>query len=132
MQREVLEIDESAADEDERVETLNWQVEDLFGLCHIRMASYEEPLLGIADGDELIAALVSGSPHNDLWVCARFSVCVHPDHRRQGYARRLVEAFLAYCEQHGFQPEAHVVNEEAMVPLLEKLGFTPDGPLWSY
>jgi len=129
---EVLNIDESAAQEDEVLETLNWQVEDLFDLCSIRMASYEEPLYGIADGDELVAALVAGSPFNDPWGCLRFSVCVHPEHRRKGHARCLVEAFLSYCEQDGFQPEAHVVNPEAMDPMLSRLGFTPEGPIWTY
>jgi len=129
---ELLHIDDASAEEDERIETLNWQVEDLFDECQIRIASYEEALFGIADGDDLIAALVAGSPHNDPWLCMRFSLVVHPDHRRQGHARRLIEAFLTYCEQDGFQPEAHVVNDEAMIPLLEGMGFTPDGPLWTY
>ena len=129
---ELLHIDEASAEEDERIETLNWQVEDLFDECQIRLAPYEEALFGIAYGDDLIAALVAGSPHNDPWVCMRFSLVVHPDHRRQGHARRLVEAFLGYCEQDGFQPEAHVVNDEAMIPLLEGLGFSADGPLWTY
>jgi|APSaa5957512576_1039674.scaffolds.fasta_scaffold44517_1 GNAT superfamily N-acetyltransferase len=129
---DILNIDESAAEEDELLETLNWQVEDLFDQCHIRIASYEEPLYGIADGDELIAALVSGSPDNDPWCCNRFSLVVHPDHRRQGLGQKLVEAFLAYCEADGFQAEAHVVNDEAMNPMLEGLGFTAHGPLWTY
>ncbi len=129
---ELLSIDDASAEADERIETLNWQVEDLFDVCQIRMASYEEALFGIADGDDLLAALVAGSPHNDPWLCMRFSLVVHPDHRRRGHARQLVEAFLAYCEQDGFQPEAHVVNDKAMIPLLEGMGFSSDGPLWAY
>jgi GNAT superfamily N-acetyltransferase len=129
---DVLTIDNASAEEDELLETLNWQVEDLFDECGCRIASYEEPLFGIAEGDDLIAALVAGSPHNDPWMCMRFSLVVHPDHRREGLARKLVEAFLGYCRDDGFQPEAHVVNETAMNPLLEELGFTPEGPIWTY
>jgi len=96
------------------------------------MASYDEPLFGIAEDDDLIAALVSGSPDNDPWVSLRFSVCVLPDYRRQGFGQKLVEAFMAYCEQDGFQPEAHVINPEAMNPMLEGLGFSSEGPIWTY
>ena len=35
------------------------------------------------------------------------------------------------CEAEGMPPEAWVVNEEAMLPLLKDLGFTQeDGPIW--
>ena len=129
---DVLTIDDSAAEENDLLETLNWQVEDLFDVCGIRCASYEEALFGVADGNELIAAMVVGSPDNDPWACMRFSLVVHPEHRRKGHGLRLVEAFMAYCEQEGFTPEAHVVNEVAMNPMLEGLGFNSDGPIWTY
>ncbi len=132
MSNDILSITDADAEADDRLETLNWQVEDLFDGCDINMAPYEEVLFGVANGDELVAALVAGSPYNDPWAGMRFSLCVHPDHRRQGHGKRLVEAFLVWCEQDGFQPEAHVVNPRAMNPMLEELGFTDEGPIWTY
>ena len=129
---DILTITEAASADDERIETLNWQVEDLFDECGINMADYESPLFGIADGDDLIAALVAGDPYEEGWGLKRFSLCVHENHRRRGYGQQLVEAFLVYCEKEGFQAEAHVVNDDAMIPLLEGLGFSSDGPLWNY
>ena len=129
---DIIFIDERTAEDDERAETLNWQVEDLFEHGGINIADYEEPLFGIADGDDLIAALVAGAPHEDPWVCMRFSLVVHSDHRRKGLGSKLVEAFVAYCADEGYPPEAHVVNDEAMVPMLEGFGFSNDGPIWTY
>jgi GNAT superfamily N-acetyltransferase len=129
---EQVPLDQGSADEDERIETLQWQVEDLFDECGVRMASYDEPILGFAHGDELVAALVGGAPHGDPFMGMRFSVVVSPDFRRQGFARKLIESFVSQCESDGMPVEAWVVNEEAMAPLLEDLGFScDDHPFWT-
>lgn len=106
--------------------------EDLFDVCGIHVASYQEMLLVAVLDDEVVGALTLGAPHGDPWLGMWFSVVVHPDHRRGGVGRMLVQACIAHCEEHGFPCEAHVVNEEAMVPLLEDLGFSQEGPIWSY
>lgn len=129
---EQVPLDQGSADEDERLETLQWQVEDLFDQCGVNMASYDEPLVGFAHGDELVAALVGGAAYGDPFMGMRFSVVVSPDFRRQGFARKLIEAFVAQCEGDGLPVEAWVVNEEAMAPLLEDLGFScNEHPFWT-
>lgn len=128
----LLYIDDSAAEDDADVWWLQSQYEDLFKECRVRIARYEEPLLGVADGQELVAALVAGPPKGDPWSGMSFSLCVKPDYRRRGLARSLVETFMDYCEEMGFSPEAHVVGEDAMIPLLTDLGFTNEGPIWRY
>ncbi len=127
-------LDEGSCSEDDsgELEVLLWEVEDLFDQCGVNMASYDEPIMGFGRGDELVAALVGGAPHGDPFMGMRFSVVVSPDFRRQGFARRLVEAFVAQCEGDGLPVEAWVVNEEAMAPLLEDLGFScNDHPFWT-
>ena len=129
---ELVPLDEGSVEEDERLETLAWGIDDLFDVCKIRQASYDEPVMGFACGDELVAALVGGAAQGDPWSGMRFSVCVHPDFRRQGLASRLVRAFIDHCEADGLPVEAWVVNEEAMIPMLEDLGFSrTDEAIWS-
>lgn len=132
-------------------EDLGWAAYDLFGECGINLADYDEPLFVKLDGETVVAALVGGDPYGlddsfaetvpedeleaaEAWGSGirRFSVCVDPRHRRKGHARELIQDFLNWCSREGFSPEAWVVNEEAMNPLLEDMGFSPDGPIWSY
>lgn len=132
-------------------EDLGWEAYDLFDECGINLGDYDEPLFVKVVDDEVVAALVGGDPYGldesfaetvpedeleaaEAWGSGirRFSVCVAPDARRRGYARELIQDFLDWCSREGFTPEAWVVNEEAMNPLLEDLGFSPDGPIWQY
>ena len=114
----------------EALTALCYEVEDLFDACRIRIADYDSPHLVVRSDDYVVAALVSGDAYAGGAPSGvmRFSVCVCPYHRRQGHARRLVEAFIEHCEEQGVSPEAWVVNDEAMRPLLEDLGFTEWGP----
>lgn len=126
-------LDDASTDEDNDLWYLATQVDDLFDDAGIRMMSYDEAFSGIESGGKLVAALVAGSPYNDPFTCYRFSVAVAPEHRRKGLAKRLIEDFVSFCESQGFAPEAWVVNESAMVPLLEDLGFSKtDEALWGY
>ena len=98
------------------------------------MADYDSPHFIVLDDDHVVAALVSGDAYADEHPSGimRFSVCVQPDRRRAGHARRLITTFIRHCESQGWSPEAWVVNDEVMCPLLEDLGFTPHGPIWEY
>ena len=133
---EVVDISPDAQELCAEAASLGWDVDDLFYQCQIHMANYDKPAFGIADENgQLIAALVGGARYEDNpWLGMRFSVCVDEDHRRQGHATALIEAFCEKCSKEGMPVEAWVVNEEAMEPLLEDLGFDgkPGQPIWTY
>ena len=87
----------------EALTALCYEVEDLFDACRIRIADYDSPHLVVRSDDHVVAALVSGDAYAGGAPSGvmRFSVCVCPYHRRQGHARRLVEAFIEHCEEQG-------------------------------
>lgn len=134
MSARIVAIDADAAEFDDEAEDWHGEAYDLFDEARIHLYRYQEPVLGVVEGDYLVAALAAGPPHGDPHMGMSFSVVVDPEHRRKGLARALIEDFVEYCTFEGFPVEAQVVNEEAMVPLLTELGFTAEGhdsSMWS-
>ena len=76
----------------------------------------------VAGGGVLIARW-PGSPANRValraWI---LNIYVEPAWRRQGLARRVMEALLEWCRGQGFQSVALHASAEGR-PLYEKLGF---------
>ena len=109
---------------------------DLFCGCEVNVAPYQSPeLVALVDdgegGAEVVGALVAGDPHGEGFS-SWFSVVVDHYWRRKGVATALVEQFADDKNADGLEVTAHVINDEAMIPLLEGLGFAHEGgPLWS-
>jgi GNAT superfamily N-acetyltransferase len=77
----------------------------------------------IVAGGGVVIAPWPGSPLNfsprRAWI---LNVYVDPAHRRQGLARKIVEALLDWCRANGFQSVALHASEDGR-SLYEKLGF---------
>ena len=135
MTHKIETITNEAAEEDffGRAASLNEQVEVLFDVARINLED-SAPLFGIADEETglFLAAVLTvrapyrGDPYDAMW----FSVAVGGRHRRKGYARALILAFLDWCESKGYPPGAYVVNKRAMEPLLTDLGFVQKSLAW--
>jgi len=98
------------------------KAEKLFKDSGIRISRSEELYEMVLDGEDVVGASVTGLSNSEEGErTLRFSVAVSPTTRRQGVARKLVENIIV--DNPDTKIEAWVVNEEAMVPLLTKLGF---------
>lgn len=98
------------------------KAEALFNKSGINISRSEELYEMALDGEEVVGASVVGISNNEEGErTLRFSVAVSPSTRRQGVARKLIENIID--NNPDSKLEAWVVNEEAMVPLLTKLGF---------
>ena len=86
--------------------------------------------LAVADGEVLGggAVVVNPWPPSPTRIAPRradiLNVFVHPEHRRRGAARRLMEAMLAWCRAEGFTAVALHASADGR-PLYEQLGFVP-------
>lgn len=98
------------------------KAEKLFEDSGIRIMKSEELHEMVIDGEDVVGASVTGLSNSEEGErTLRFSIVVSPTTRRQGVARKLVENIIV--DNPDTKIEAWVVNEEAMVPLLTKLGF---------
>lgn len=106
--------------------------DSLFTQARIRLSSTEElSHVAVRDG-EIVGAACFGTSGND----ATFSVVTDPTHSRNGVARSLVEAVIEHFREvqepmELWQLRAWVVNPDAMIPLLESLGFDCEGSEWT-
>ena len=77
----------------------------------------------IVAGGGVIIAQWPGSPLNfapqRAWIV---NIYVEPEHRRQGFARVIIEALIHWCKENGFQSVALHASEYGR-SLYEKLGF---------
>lgn len=84
-----------------------------------------------ADDQRVVATAAMCLYYTDEPPSIEFSVAVAPDQQRKGLAKKLVEEVIRYTQQSSTEfdwgddaeVEAYVVNEEAMIPLLTRLGF---------
>jgi GNAT superfamily N-acetyltransferase len=58
------------------------------------------------------------------WMPMLHGMYTLPEHRRKGYARRIVEQAIAYCRENGFSVLSLNASREGR-PLYESLGFKP-------
>ena len=61
-----------------------------------------------------------------------FDISTHPDHRRQGHARRVVQTLLAWGQEEGAEAAVLqvVANNEPAIQLYEDFGFTEQYRYW--
>jgi GNAT superfamily N-acetyltransferase len=76
-------------------------------------------------GGGVVLAPWPGSPLNfeprRAWI---LNIYVEPEHRRQGFARAIIEALIGWCRENGFQSVSLHASEYGRC-LYEKLGFRP-------
>ena len=88
-----------------------------------QMASGMQHVLGLRDGERLIAAVVLTSDGRKGWINR---LAVDPAHRRQGHARRLVaEAERFFAEELGLNVWAALIEEHnaASLALFDALDY---------
>jgi len=117
------ELDEHDIPEDIDYYEILEGVESLFKKTRIRMFRNEDFYQAcVTEGGEVCGASVVGESSDEFYgPTIRFSIAVSEMARRQGMAKELVENIINDFPESRI--EAWVVNEEAMVPLLEGLGF---------
>ncbi len=112
---------------------------DFFGQAHALFkeagiylhSSYDRFLVFLDDNERVRAAAALALYDTDEPPLVEFSVVVAPDQKRKGLAKRLVEEVIKHTKRDAsefdwgddVEVEAYVVNEEAMIPLLTRLGF---------
>lgn len=81
-----------------------------------------------AEGSKLAGAILAGHDGRRGFI---YHLCVHPDFRRRGIARRLVDSALKALEREGIRKAALVVfaRNEGGNAFWEKLGFGVRGDL---
>lgn len=109
----------------------NWydQADKLAKDGGINVLSHKDLSVVILDGDEVVAAGWHSSDQDEF----DFDVAVHPNHRRKGLAKQIVDIYISqHAEDRDAYPDqqlvADVVNPN-MVSLLKGMGFEidPDG-----
>jgi GNAT superfamily N-acetyltransferase len=112
---------------------------DLFGQAHALFkeagiylhSNYDRFLVFLDENESVRAAAALALYDTDEPPLVEFSVVVAPDQKRKGLAKRLVEEVIKHTKRDAsefdwgddVEVEAYVVNEEAMIPLLTRLGF---------
>lgn len=109
-----------------------YRPDDLFNAAQIRPPSVEEYAFVAVLEHEIVGAVTFGVSDQD----ACFSVVTDPKHRRKGIAKALVQAVIDQFNELASegvvnQLRAWVVNPDAMIPLLESLGFEVESSEWS-
>jgi len=112
---------------------------DFFGQAHALFkeagiylhSNYDRFLVFLDENESVRAAAALALYDTDEPPLVEFSVVVAPDQKRKGLAKRLVEEVIKHTKRDAsefdwgddVEVEAYVVNEEAMIPLLTRLGF---------
>jgi ribosomal protein S18 acetylase RimI-like enzyme len=117
------ELDEHDIPEDIDYYEILEGVESLFKKTGIRIFRNEDFYQAcVTEGGEVCGASVVGENADEFYGSTiMFSIAVSKMARRQGMAKELVENIINDFPESRI--EAWVVNEEAMIPLLEGLGF---------
>lgn len=91
-----------------------------------RQLNWDSSLVLIAvDGEELLGVMIGTIQRNSGYY---YRVVVHPDYRRRGIGRKLVDSMKKRFQQRNIQRVMIPVDEynEQLLPVFEKLGFCKD------
>lgn len=92
-----------------------------------------EPILMAFEGEKIIGATFTTYASENLQFRARFAygygTWVHPEHRKQGVAKALLEHVRAMLREAGIkrQEGMALVNNDASICAFQKMGFVPHG-----
>jgi len=78
----------------------------------------------VAGGGMMIVPWLSRPADPEPWRAWILNLYTYPEYRRQGIARRLMQAMIEWCRQAGFQSVSLHSSDEGH-PLYESLGFRP-------
>jgi GNAT superfamily N-acetyltransferase len=78
----------------------------------------------VAGGGMMIVPWLSRPADPELRRVWILNVYTYPEYRRQGIARRLMQAMIEWCRQAGFQSVSLHASDDGR-PLYESLGFKP-------
>jgi len=126
----------STNDDDPEFEHHAHEAYNLFQASGLYLHSnYDDFLVMTEDGDpesRVIAAAAMSISDGGESQDVEFSVAVDARYKRQGLAKRLVEEVEGYARSLAGEfdwenpmVEAYVVNQEAMIPLLTSMGYSP-------
>jgi len=87
-----------------------------------QLAGDLQVVLGIKDGDRLVGVVVTTHDGRKGWINR---LAVHPDYRRQGLARRLIEAAEHVLHDQGLSIIAALIEDgnTASLTLFEQVGY---------